>query len=43
MDSTPELPTARQAQNFIHTAGSDGYLDYSNKPWLEYLALPWTT
>lgn len=28
VDSTPAL---------IHTARPDGYLDYFNKPWLEYL------
>ena len=28
VDSIPAL---------IHTAGPDGYLDYFNKPWLEYL------
>src|SRR5260370_7714032 len=30
VDSIPAL---------IHTAGPDGYLDYFNKPWLEYLGV----
>ena len=30
VDSIPRL---------IHTARADGYLDYFNKPWLEYLGV----
>jgi len=33
VDSIPAL---------IHTARPDGYLDYFNKPWLEYLGVTWT-